>query len=638
MEDTNTGHWASQYVRAGWALIPFERGRKGPTSRAWNLPQRCVTDPDTAAEIDGNVGLAHAYSRTCVVDVDDLAVATDWLSGHGIDLAELMEAVDAVMISSGRPNRGKLLYRLPAGVDPLPSRSPTGSGLELRCATGAGLTVQDVLPPSIHPDTGKPYVWKLGIMADWACPPVLPDAVLALWQSQVRVQDVEQTQAPAGVTPERLRGILSRLDPDAEYNEWAKVGAALHHESGGASWGLDIWDEWSATGTKYKSREDLIPHWRSWGRYAGRPVTVQWLISQAGGVQADDFDDLTAVPQQPPKAPKFEVLPLTTFTAGAPPEWFVKGVLARAGLGVIYGESGAGKSFLTLDMLMAIALGRDWNGKRVRQGRVVYACAEGQAGFRNRVKAYCKVHGIDPDNLPFGVITDVPNLLANDHKAVSKQVNAWGGAEILGIDTYAQVTPGANENSSEDMGKALTHIRLIHAETGAMPLLVHHSGKDTTRGARGWSGLKAAADSELEVLRDQEQRSLRVSKQKDGEDGWMLPFRLEPVELGTDPDGDPITSCVVRYDVELSPERARAPKNLLQRIVWETALGCMDLCDGLIPVETLLAEVAKQLPYDPDQKDSRKGQVLTALKALVMDHWLTHEDGFLSVPERYRGA
>jgi hypothetical protein len=559
------------------------------------------------------------------------------LASHGIDLAELMSADDAVMISSGRANRGKLLYALPSGVDPLPSRRPADSGLELRCATGAGLTVQDVLPPSIHPDTGKPYTWITGLVGHWSCPPVLPDSLLALWRSQLTVADPEAPAAePLGVTPERLRGILSRLDPDAEYNEWARVGAALHHESGGASWGLDIWDEWSATGSKYKSREDLIPHWRSWGRYAGRPVTVQWLIAQAGGVQPDDFDDLTAVPAQPPKAPRFEIISLTDFGSGPPPEWFVKGVLARAGLGVIYGESGAGKSFLTLDLLMAIALGKTWNGKRVRQGRIVYACAEGQAGFRNRVKAYCKIHNVDPDNLPFGVITDVPNLLAQDHKALSKQVNAWGGADLLGIDTYAQVTPGANENSSEDMGKALTHIRLIHAETGAMPLLVHHSGKDTTRGARGWSGLKAAADTELEVLRDQEQRQLRVSKQKDGEDGLVLPFRLEQVDLGRDPDGDPITSCVVRYDVELTPERVRAPTKMMQRIVWETALGLMDLCDGDIPVDTLLAEVARQLPHDPEQRDSRRGQVLAALKALVMEHWLTHQEGIVRVPERHR--
>jgi hypothetical protein len=290
---------AREYTQAGFKLIPIPKGKKGPTHKNWNAIGNCIADPDTAAEIDGNVGLAHAYSGTCVIDVDDLGTAAAWLDRHGIDLAELMGADDAVMISSGRANRGKLLYRLPPGVDPLPSRSPKDSGLELRCATGAGLTVQDVLPPSIHPDTGRPYSWVTGIVGHWSCPPVLPDSLLALWRAQLAPAAGEAPAAkPLGVTPERLRGILSRLDPDAEYNEWAKVGAALHHESGGAPWGLDIWDEWSATGLKYKSREDLIPHWRSWGKYAGRPVTAQWLISQAGGVQPDDFDDLTKGSEQ----------------------------------------------------------------------------------------------------------------------------------------------------------------------------------------------------------------------------------------------------------------------------------------------------------------------------------------------------
>jgi hypothetical protein len=632
---TAVGQAAREYAQAGWALVAFESGRKGPTFRGWNLRQRCITDPDVAEEHDGNVGLAHAYSRTCVIDVDDLAAAVTWFSGHGIDLADLMDQPDAVMISSGRKNRGKLLYALPPGIEPLPSKRPPESGVELRCATGAGLTVQDVLPPSVHPETGKPYVWKFGELGHWSALPVLPATVLELWQSMIRLPEPgERSSEPLGVAAERIRGILSRIDPDLEYNEWARVGAALHHESQGEEWGLDLWDEWSATGSKYKSREDLIPHWRSWGRYQGRPVTLQWLMGQAGGVDANDFDDLTQVPQQPPKPPRFEVLSLEAFASGKPPEWIIKGWLARAGLGILYGESGAGKSFLILDMMMSIARGETWCGKRVRQGRVIYICAEGSAGFRNRVKAYGVHHGLAVASLPVGVIADVPNLLTQDHQLLADRINAWGGADVVVIDTLAQTTPGSNENSSEDMGKALSHCRMLHAATGAMVVLVHHAGKDMTRGARGWSGIKAAADSELEVTRDGQARAVRVSKQKDGEDGLQQHFELVEVALGQDEDGDPVTSCVVGFveAPEVTELRTRAPKGVFKKAVWDAALEGCDLCDGSISVDAVLMGAVERVPQDPAKKeDRRRDNAMRSLQGLVSENWLELRDGFVFV-------
>ena len=621
-----TGAAAKAYAEAGWSLVPIDRGRKGPTFRAWNLPQRCITHPEEAAELTGNVGLAHAYSRTCVIDVDDLAVARDWLTERGIDLAELMSAPDAVMISSGRRNRGKLLYRLPDGCEPLISRQPADSGLELRCASAGGLTVQDVLPPSIHPDTGQPYTWIFGEVGHWAHPPVLPQELLELWQREAVVQEPAPSAVPSGASPERMRGILSRLDPDAEYNLWAKVGAALHHESGGASWGLDLWDEWSATGSKYKSREDLVPHWRSWGRYQGRMVTLNWLIGQAGGVDADDFDDLTQIPEQPPKPPRFEILSLTDFSAGSPPEWIVKDWIAKAGLGIIYGESGAGKSFVLLDLAMHIATGRRWNGKRVTQGRVIYICAEGQAGFRNRIKAYCQQHDIDPATVPIGVISDVPNLLLQDHQLLAERINAWGGADVVIIDTLAQTTPGSNENSSEDMGKALAHCRALHSATGAMMLLVHHAGKDLTRGARGWSGIKAAADSEIEILRDGDQRQMRVSKQKDGEDGLSLHFVLREVSLGFDSDGDPITSCIVEYvdPPSQGQGKPREPKGTWPSMVWRAVLEMHELTGDGADREAVLQRAIDQMPasFDGAGRDRRRGNAQRALEGLVASEWV----------------
>lgn len=187
---------ARQYVSAGWVLVPIAKGSKGPRHTGWNTRPLCIDDEKRAGKIRGGVGLAHLFSNTCCIDLDDLARCRDWLfDEHCINLDELLDAPEAVQIRSGRENRGKLLYRLPEGVDSLVTVKVKDVGLELRCGTRDGKTVQDVLPPTIHPDTLLPYQW--GGAGDWHNPPVLPDAVLEIWR--VLESSVDPARAGAGV-------------------------------------------------------------------------------------------------------------------------------------------------------------------------------------------------------------------------------------------------------------------------------------------------------------------------------------------------------------------------------------------------------------------------------------------------------
>lgn len=189
---------AADYVRNGWLLVPVERGCKGPRTKAWNLRANCISDPAVAANLDGNVGLALAYSGVCTLDVDDVERATPWLAERGIDLQSLERAQDAVMIRSGRPNRIKLLYAL---TKPLPTFKLANGALELRCATGDGKTAQDLLPGSIHPDTGKPYQWAYSDerVGHWSRPPSLPPELAQLWENLATGTNVA---ARVGVPPE----------------------------------------------------------------------------------------------------------------------------------------------------------------------------------------------------------------------------------------------------------------------------------------------------------------------------------------------------------------------------------------------------------------------------------------------------
>jgi len=431
-----------------------------------------------------------------------------------------------------------------------------------------------------------------------------------------------------GLTAGQIAAALAALDPDIGHDAWLHAGMALHHETEGE--GFDYWNDWSAKGSKYPSEDVLRHRWESFGSNPGRPVTARYLVKLANengaGIALDiaSADDFEAITDEEPAADdlRFRVVPASEFSQGKPPGWIIKGVIPRAELVVLFGESGSGKSFLALDMAAAIARGINWRENRTKAGRVVYIAAEGGGGVRGRLRAYELHHGITLDGLPLGIIHATPNFLQKaDALDVAKAIVAGGPADVVIVDTFAQVIPGANENAAEDIGKALTHCRGIHRATGAVVVLVHHAGKDPTRGARGWSGLRAAADAEIEVLRMITGRMVRVSKQKDGDDGREWGFDLLSVPVGMDEDGDVITSCVVQEaQIPMTGKvgsNGRRPlgkwERLVQEVVGEIALGQ----NSGIEVDQVLAEVVRRSsPVEAGKRDTRKQHARRALSAL----------------------
>jgi hypothetical protein len=228
-----------QLLQSGLMLVPIPYGEKGPRTEGWNLRENCVADFHISGQLlAGNVGLAHAYctpNPTCAIDIDHYRHAKAWLATHGIELEPLLKAVDAVVIWSGKKGSIKLLYRLPAATGPLESKKINGpdgkSALEFRCATKDGKTVQDVLPPSMHPD-GRTYEWvgngnplKL---------PVIPADLLALWQLMIangsrvalRSRDSkfiynQRQESPREIA--NLYNLLSYINADCSYEQWRNI-------------------------------------------------------------------------------------------------------------------------------------------------------------------------------------------------------------------------------------------------------------------------------------------------------------------------------------------------------------------------------------------------------------------------------
>ncbi len=132
--------------------------------------------------------------------------------------------------------------------------------------------------------------------------------------------------------------------------------------------------------------------------------------------------------------------------------------------------------------------------------------------------------------------------------ALVRQLEARRGqrARLIVGDTLARLSAGANENAGQDMGLVVRRFDCIRTECKVHFLLVHHSGKAAAAGARGWSGIRAAVDTEIEVTDSPTGRCAEVTKQRDlSTKGERIGFRLDPVHLGFTKWGAPATSCVV---------------------------------------------------------------------------------------------
>jgi hypothetical protein len=361
-----------------------------------------------------------------------------------------------------------------------------------------------------------------------------------------------------------------------------------------------------------------------------------------------EFDDVSADPEVIASAKKaaaaavihenrFNIETTVEFIVRRKATWLVKGVLPRANFGVFYGASGSGKSFFVFDLAAAISRGIDWRGHKTTKARVLWIAAEGQEDMRKRVHGYCLAQGIDPSELPMQFISDAPNLreLA-DVKALVKQIKKHGEFDLIVIDTLAQVMPGGNENSGEDMGMVMGHCKEITRLTGAMVSPVHHSGKDESRGARGWSGLRAACDFEFEVIRADDDRVATVTKMKGGADGAEYGFRLRTLVVGQDEDGDDETTCVVEFtdSSRASVAASNGPGGNNQKLIMDKAKSLLDLAGAGVTFNEIVAVVWPLYPRgDETKRDQRKTNVGRDLRALISSGFLAQNDaGVVSLP------
>jgi len=224
--------------------------------------------------------------------------------------------------------------------------------------------------------------------------------------------------------------------------------------------------------------------------------------------------------------------------------YLVKGLLANTGLAVIWGPPKCGKSFWAADLGIHIALGWNYRGHRVQQATVIYVALEGRDGFPARVEAFRRHHGVD--NAPFYLLPTSLDLVAESGQLIAA-IKAQLGKNLPGalfLDTLNRSLVGS-ESKDEDMARFLAAAEKVAQELSCAVLIVHHCGIDASR-PRGHTSLSGAVEVQLAVKRGGAGEVIAtVELAKDFPEGTEIFSRLEPADVGIDPDGDKITSMVV---------------------------------------------------------------------------------------------
>ena len=374
---------------------------------------------------------------------------------------------------------------------------------------------------------------------------------------------------------EKLKSALSILSPDVDRGQgkfytqsgqptsdyWLAVVWAI--ASLGWVRGKEIAKDWSKLAPSRYTDAGFEKAWNDFKPNHSNPIGVGSLYKRAM--------ELGGQLSKPPSFPSGTYKLLTGNDLRAMPtvKWRLKGVFPYEGLAALYGPSASGKSFLATDLGVALAEGNRWFGIRTTQSKVIYVALEGESGFKNRVAAWeLENNRTLPANMfmvmqPFQITnpTDVNELAATiPHDSV------------VIVDTLNRAAPTSDENSSKEMGGILQACKWLQGLIGGLVVLVHHTGKDKIRGARGHSSLFAALDGAIEVDRTNEKRSWSIVKAKDGQDGKSFPFNLKIHNLGQDSDGDEITSCTIERalpNIFAKPQ----PQGLKQQAAFKALKG-----------------------------------------------------------------
>ena len=429
------------------------------------------------------------------------------------------------------------------------------------------------------------------------------------------------------LSPDALRGQGRLYEPGqitTTDNYWLVVIWAI--ASLGWSDGEDIARDWSLQSTRY-TEDGFDQAWNEYDHNKSNAISIASLYRLAldRGWQIPVTNITTS--SIPPDPSRYKILWPSDVSAISPIQWRLKNVLPTTGLAAIFGPSGSGKSFLAFDLAAAISQGNDWFGIRTYQSPIVYVMLEGEGGIKTRLQALEQAHGPLPAK-GFGVIAQPFQITTPQDVIDLSEVVPM--ESVVFIDTLNRAAPTSDENSSKEMGTILEAAKTLYKATNSLVVLVHHTGKDTSRGMRGHSSLVAALDGAIEVNRNDQKRSWTIAKTKDGEDGKTANFKLKHHVLGQDTDGEDITSCSIEPDhttvfapKEPSGGRQKIALKAIQRALAASkdfGIASSGSNTPCITVDEATTKVAHELTTE--EKSKRRSRAKALIDGLIKGGYL----------------
>jgi AAA domain len=248
--------------------------------------------------------------------------------------------------------------------------------------------------------------------------------------------------------------------------------------------------------------------------------------------------------------------------------WLVNGLLPETGVGLISGQWGTYKTFVALDLAAAIMAGLAFIDYPItRNGGILFVAAEGASEIPARLEAVLKTKYPDRKGpLPFAWADECPRLLGPGainalaelaREAAERMQKDFGVAlALIVVDTMVDAAGYARSGDENDAALAQLIMRRcaeLSRRAGALVLGIDHFGKAAETGTRGSSAKEGRADVVLALLGDKAisgevtNTRLAVRKNRAGPGGRELPFSVRSVDMGTDPNGEPITSLVIEW-------------------------------------------------------------------------------------------
>lgn len=501
----------------------------------------------------------------------DIDVTDEGVSAELGDLARDMLGVSPVRI--GRAPKQLMVYRVEGDEIPYTKvtfQTPT----EAKAIVEVLSEGRQFVAAGIHPKTGQPYTWPEG-MARREDLPVITQAMLDDYMAMVemmmpaaersaggRGEDVAQDTLEAPSLDE-LHDLMDQMPNTSaafpgrtDYINMAyalKAAAGPRHEPYAEEMFLDWcarWDE--GENDEAQAKADF--------QYAKPPYRMgwNWLIEKAeelgySGRAESLFGDIpmpAAAPAAPAK-PKglMKFLTLEEIEDMPDPRFLIDRILPDKGVGVIFGDSRAKKSFLALDMALSIAHGLpDWHGDKISSDegdKVLYLAGEGAGGFKTRIRAWNKHRGMDRTTPNFRLFPSCPDFQSAEHigllmSSIEEHMN---GVKVLIIDTMARALPGIEENSAGDMGKFFVVLDGLSRKYNCVVLFLHHSSK--AGDIRGSSAIRGAVDfaHRLSSEPGNEVVNWFCDKMKDGgSDGWEDEYVMHELIVGANADDKLLTS------------------------------------------------------------------------------------------------